>query len=118
MIINLAFLVIFLMTMHIVKKYWNVLQVPGSSLPKGIRGNLPDLLANPRQFGPNMTAKHGPVYRIFLSNLLPVILVGDPVLAKELFQAQANMAHTWDLGLGNFVVRFIGLYVVLYSMYF
>ena len=112
--IYLAFLVILLLTIMLYmfkKKYWNLFHVPGFILPKGIKGNLPDLLANPRQFGPNLTARHGPVYKIFLSNMLPVILVGDPVLAMELFQRQANMAHTWNIGLGYFNGRFIGLYI-------
>ena len=37
-----------------------------------------------------------------------MVAVADPILAMKLYRNQANMAHSWDQGLGHFVVRYIG----------
>ena len=37
-----------------------------------------------------------------------MVAISDPVLAKELYQSQVNMAHAWDLGLGHFAQRYMG----------
>ena len=84
------------------------MKVSGPLLPKGIKGNMPDFLANPRQFGPHMASNHGPLYRIFTSNFGSLLAVADPELAQQLFQHQANMAHPWDLDIGHFFYRYLG----------
>ena len=85
-----------------------LLKVPGPVLPNGILGSLPEFFATPRQVGPSMSSKYGPLYRIYTTNLRTVVAVADPVLAKELYQNESNMAHAWDQGIGHFIVRYIG----------
>ena len=47
---------------------------------------------------------------IYTTNMRTVVAVADPVLAKELYQNESNMAHAWDQGIGHFIVRYIGNY--------
>jgi cytochrome P450 len=89
------------------KRFLRQLAVPGPLLPRGIKGNLVDFMDEPRKFGPRMVAQHGPLYRVYNNNFGTLMAVADPVLAQQLFQQQANMAHPWDLGLGHFLQRFL-----------
>ena len=89
------------------KRFLKRLAVPGPLLPKGIQGNLVDFMAAPREFGPRMVAEHGPLYRFYNNNFGTLLAVADPNLARDLFQADSNMAHPWDLGLGHFLHRFL-----------
>ena len=89
------------------RRFLKRLAVPGPLLPKGIKGNLVDFMAAPRKFGPRMVAEHGPLYRFYNNNFGTLLAVADPMLARDLFQADANMAHPWDLGLGHFLHRFL-----------
>ena len=89
------------------RRFFKGLAVPGPLLPKGIKGNLVDFVAAPREFGPRMVAEHGPLYRFYNSNFGTLLAVADPMLARDLFQANANMAHPWDLGLGHFLHRYL-----------
>ena len=89
------------------RRFFKRLAVPGPLLPKGIKGNLVDFVAAPREFGPRMVAEHGPLYRFYNNNFGTLLAVADPRLARDLFQADANMAHSWDLGLGHFLHRFL-----------
>ncbi len=57
------------------KNFCKLLKVPGPLFPKGIKGNLLELMANPRQVGPSLASKYGPLYRylsfrINLNNIL------------------------------------------------
>lgn len=89
------------------KRFLRRLAVPGPLLAKGIQGNLVDFMAAPREFGPRMVAEHGPLYRFYNNNFGTLLAVADPKLARDLFQADSNMAHPWDLGLGHFLHRFL-----------
>ena len=89
------------------RRFFKRLAVPGPLFPKGIKGNLVDFVAAPREFGPLMVAEHGPLYRFYNNNFGTLLAVADPMLARDLFQADANMAHSWDLGLGHFLHRFL-----------
>ena len=48
------------------------------------------------------------LFRIYTSNFDTMVAVADPILAMKLYRNQANMAHSWDQGLGHFFVRYIG----------
>ena len=48
------------------------------------------------------------IFRIYTSNFDSMVVIADPILAMKLYSNQANMAHSWDQGLGHFVVRYIG----------
>ena len=89
------------------RRFFKRLAVPGPLFPKGIKGNLVDFVAAPREFGPRMVAEHGPLYRFYNNNFGTLLAVADPNLARDLFQADSNMAHPWDLGLGHFLHRFL-----------
>jgi len=91
-----------------IKKILTLLKVPGPIIPGGLKGNLPEYLATPRQTGPNMTAKYGPLYRIYTANFDMQVNVSDPAIAQELYQGQGVMGHPVDMGLGQFFVRFLG----------
>ena len=56
----LLFLII---TFPRIRKIWQLLKVPVPILPKGLKGDLPDLLQNPLLFGQNMTSIYGSIYR-------------------------------------------------------
>ena len=109
-IIALALVLISILFASRIKNFFMLLKVPGPVLPNGILGSLPEFFAAPRQAGPSMSSKYGPLYRIYTTNLRIVVAVADPVLAKELYQNESNMAHAWDQGIGHFIVRYIGNY--------
>jgi len=89
-------------------KFRKLLAVPGPLLPRGLKGNLVDYIAEPRKFGPKMAAKHGPLYRVYSNNLTPVLALADPVLAQALYQNhQGTMAKPKDLNQGAFLARFL-----------
>ena len=90
------------------RRFFRTLQVPGPLLPRGIKGNLVDFMAHPRTFGPSMVAKYGPLYRVYTNNCGALLAIGDPVLAQQLYQDQANMAKPLDAGLGCYLQRFLG----------
>ena len=46
---------------------------------------------------------------MFTANFEPLVAIADPVVAKKLYSSQANMPHSWDLGMGHFFHRYIGL---------
>ena len=46
-----------------VKNFLRLLKVPGPFFPNGIKGNLPEFMAKPRQIGPSFAFKYGPLYR-------------------------------------------------------
>ena len=46
-----------------IRNFLQILKIPGPLFPKGIKGNLPDFMARPREFGPLLTSKYGPLYR-------------------------------------------------------
>ena len=56
-------LIILTLTISWIKKLKELLKVPGPLLPKGIKGNLPDLMKAPRHFGQYMTSIYGNLYR-------------------------------------------------------
>ena len=105
-ILILVLLIIF--ALPVIRKKLNIFHIPGPIIPKGIKGNLLDMVANPRQFGHRLSSKYGPLYRIYTSNFGMALVISDPNLAKKLYQNQANMAHAWDQGLGHYIYRFIG----------
>ena len=47
-------------------------------------------------------------FRIYTSNFDSLLVISDPKLAEQLYKNQANMSHSWDLGMGHFFVRYIG----------
>ena len=47
-------------------KFKKLLKIPGPLLPKGMKGDLPDLMKNPRYFSQHMTSTYGNIYRFFL----------------------------------------------------
>ena len=47
-----------------IKIFCTLLKVPGPLFPSnGLKGNLLQFMANPRQAGPSFVAKYGPLYR-------------------------------------------------------
>ena len=47
-----------------IKSFCTLLKVPGPPFPSnGLKGNLLQFMANPRQAGPSFVAKYGPLYR-------------------------------------------------------
>ena len=47
-----------------IKSFCTLLKVPGPLFPSnGLKGNLLQFMANPRQAGPSFVAKYGPLYR-------------------------------------------------------
>ena len=47
-----------------IKSFHTLLKVPGPLFPSnGVKGNLLQFMANPRQAGPSFVAKYGPLYR-------------------------------------------------------
>ena len=104
--LGLAFLVVAFWPR--LRRFFWTLQVPGPLLPRGIKGNLVDFMAQPRTFGPSMVAKYGPLYRVYTNNCGALLAIGDPVLAQQLYQDQANMAKPLDAGLGCYLQRFLG----------
>ena len=47
-------------------KFKKLLKIPGPLLPKGMKGDLPDLMKNPRFFSQHMTSTYGNIYRFVL----------------------------------------------------
>ena len=45
---------------------------------------------------------------MYTSNFDSLVVISDPKLAQQLYKNQANMSHSWDLGMGHFIVRYIG----------
>ena len=45
------------------KAFFKLSNVPGPLFPNGIKGNLLEMMANPRKAGPSFAAKYGPLYR-------------------------------------------------------
>ena len=45
---------------------------------------------------------------MYTSNFDSLVVISDPKLAQQLYNNQANMSHSWDLGMGHFIVRYIG----------
>ena len=107
-IIALALVLISILFASKIKDYFILLKVPGPLLPNGVLGSLPEFFACPRLAGPDMSSKYGPLYRIYTTNMRTVVALADPVLAKQLYQNESNMAHAWDQGIGHFIVRYIG----------
>ena len=107
-IIALALVLISILSASKIKDYFILLKVPGPLLPNGVLGSLPEFFASPRLAGPGMSSKYGPLYRIYTTNMRTVVALADPVLAKQLYQNESNMAHAWDQGIGHFIVRYIG----------
>ena len=105
--LSLVLVLLTVMLLPCLKRLLMRMAVPGPLLPKGIKGNMPDYLAEPRKFGPSMVKQHGPLYRVYTTNLGILIALADPVLTQHLFQHQANMGHPWDLGLGHFLHRYL-----------
>ena len=68
---------------------------------------LQDFVAAPGEFGPQMVAEHGPLFRFYNNNFGTLLAVADPMMARDLFQADANMALSWDLVLGHFLHPFL-----------
>ena len=47
-----------------IKSFCMLLKVPGPLFPSnGLKGNLLQFMANPREAGPSFAAKYGPLYR-------------------------------------------------------
>jgi len=90
------------------KTLLKLIKVPGPIFPRGLKGNIPEYMATPRQTGPKMTAKYGPLYRTFTVNLNMQVNVSDPAIAKELHQSQGLRDHPVDGGFGHFLARFFG----------
>ena len=44
-------------------KFIKIMKIPGPLFPKGLKGNLPEYMEQPRQCGPQMASKYGPLYR-------------------------------------------------------
>ena len=108
----LILVLLIILALPVIKRKINILQIPGPIIPKSIKGNLLDMVADPRQFGHRLSSKHGPIYRIYTSNFGMALVISDPSLAKKLYQNQANMAHAWDQGLGHYIYRFIGKFKI------
>ena len=72
--IVLLFLII---TFPWIRKIGQLLKVPGPILPKGLKGDLPDLLQNPLLFGQNMTSIYGSIYKYV------VVLSSEEILPRS-----------------------------------
>ena len=84
------------------------MRVPGPLLPPSLKGHLLDFMTKPKEFGPSMVAKYGPLYRFWTNNFTTQLALGDPVMAQQLYRDQANMDKPEDGGLGAHFGRFFG----------
>ena len=60
--LSLGLLVLIFLTKHF-KAFLKLSNVPGPLFPNGIKGNIIDMMANPRIAGPTFASKYGPLYR-------------------------------------------------------
>ena len=61
--ISLSLIIFTIVVYQHIKSFLQLLKIPGPKVPKGIKGNLPEFLAKPRECGPQMASKYGPLYR-------------------------------------------------------
>ena len=61
--ISLTLIVLAVYIYKYIRNFLQILKIPGPLVPKGIKGNLPDFVAKPREFGPNLANQYGPLYR-------------------------------------------------------
>ena len=84
------------------------MRVPGPLLPPSLKGHLLDFITKPKEFGPSMVAKYGPIYRFWTNNFTTQLALADPAMAQQLYRDQSNMHKPRDGGLGAYFQRFLG----------
>ena len=61
--ISLSLILFTIFVYRHIKSFLQLLKIPGPIIPQGIKGNLPEFMARPRECGPQLVSQYGPLYR-------------------------------------------------------